>query len=172
MQKDRARREDIPESAPCVLRGSGGLLLESATTSTASKWIAHSFQKLGAAPRTVTFMKTRYDAVLFRTTNINARCRTVCVAYKARGVTSCAFGDIFLANLRLWRGQNLALIDLRGVFPIWKVASNELIQEFITGKFGSVVCCTNDAYLDESFVGKNIDADFVASLPIDVDPLR
>jgi uncharacterized protein (TIGR00290 family) len=92
------------------------------------------------------------------------------LAYKARGVTGCVFGDIFLEDLRLWREQNLALVGLRGIFPLWKVASNELIQEFISAKFGSVVCCTNDAYLDESFVGKTIDADFVASLPADVDP--
>src|SRR6266446_555702 len=74
------------------------------------------------------------------------------LAYKARGVTGCVFGDIFLEDLRLWREQNLALVGLRGIFPVWKVASNELIQEFISAKFGSVVCCTNDAYLDESFV--------------------
>jgi uncharacterized protein (TIGR00290 family) len=92
------------------------------------------------------------------------------LAYKARGVTGCVFGDIFLEDLRLWREQNLALVGLRGIFPLWKVASNELIQEFISAKFGSVVCCTNDAYLDESFVGKTIDADLVASLPADVDP--
>jgi uncharacterized protein (TIGR00290 family) len=92
------------------------------------------------------------------------------LAYKARGMTGCVFGDIFLEDLRLWREQNLALVGLRGIFPLWKVASNELIQEFISAKFGSVVCCTNDAYLDESFVGKTIDADFVASLPADVDP--
>ncbi len=92
------------------------------------------------------------------------------LAYKARGVTGCVFGDIFLEDLRLWREQNLALVGLRGIFPVWKVASNELIQEFISAKFGSVVCYTNDAYLDESFVGKTIDADFVASLPADVDP--
>ena len=45
---------------------------------------------------------------------------------------------------------------------------------FLTGlvllaALSRVVCCTNAAYLDESFVGKNIDADFVASLPTDVD---
>jgi diphthamide synthase (EF-2-diphthine--ammonia ligase) len=45
---------------------------------------------------------------------------------------------------------------------------------FLTGlvllaALSRVVCRTNDAYLHESFVGKNIDADFVASLPTDVD---
>ena len=76
------------------------------------------------------------------------------LAYKARRVTSCVFGDIFLEDLRLWREQNLALIGLRGVFPVWKVASGELIQEFSTGKFASIVCCTNDAYLVEELCWK------------------
>jgi uncharacterized protein (TIGR00290 family) len=92
------------------------------------------------------------------------------LAYKAKGVTRCVFGDIFLEDLRRWREENLALVGLGGIFPLWKVASKELIQEFITSQFGSIVCCTNDAYLDQSFVGRNIDADFIASLPSDVDP--
>jgi len=92
------------------------------------------------------------------------------LAYKARGVTGCVFGDIFLEDLRQWREQNLASIGLRGIFPLWKLATNDLIQEFIASQFGSVVCCTNDAYLDETFVGRNIDAGFIASLPSDVDP--
>ena len=92
------------------------------------------------------------------------------LAYKTGGVTGCVFGDIFLEDLRRWREENLARVGLRGIFPIWKVASHELIREFIALNFGSIVCCTNDAYLDETFVARNIDAEFIASLPSDVDP--
>lgn len=92
------------------------------------------------------------------------------MAHKARGVTSCVFGDIFLEDLRRWREENLARAGLRGIFPIWKVDSRELIREFIDLEFGSVICCVNDAYLDENAVGKNIDAAFIASLPATVDP--
>lgn len=92
------------------------------------------------------------------------------LAYRAKGVTGCVFGDIFLEDLRQWREQNLASVGLRGIFPLWKIPTNELIQEFIDLEFGSIVCCINDAYMDESHVGKNIDADFIASLPFDVDP--
>ena len=92
------------------------------------------------------------------------------LAYKARGVTACAFGDIFLEDLKRWREENLAKVGLRGVFPIWKIDSRELIREFIALGFGSVICCVNDAYLGESAVGRNIDADFIASLPAEVDP--
>jgi diphthamide synthase (EF-2-diphthine--ammonia ligase) len=41
-------------------------------------------------------------------------------ANKARGVSSCVFGDFFLEDLRRWREEKLAKVGLAGVFPIWK----------------------------------------------------
>jgi len=91
------------------------------------------------------------------------------LAHKARGVAGCVFGDIFLEDLRRWREENLASIGLSGIFPLWKTDSHELIREFIGLGFGSVICCVNDAYLGEDWLGRNIDADLVASLPPEVD---
>lgn len=92
------------------------------------------------------------------------------LAYKAQGVTGAAFGDIFLEDLKRWREATLAQVGLRGLFPIWKEDSRELIREFITLGFGSVICCVNDAYLGEEAVGRNIDATFIESLPAECDP--
>src|SRR6266478_2014682 len=92
------------------------------------------------------------------------------LAHKARGVTACAFGDIFLEDLKRWREENLAKAGLRGIFPIWKIDSRELIREFFALGFGTAICCVNDAYLGEDAVGRNLDADFIASLPPEVDP--
>ena len=92
------------------------------------------------------------------------------LAHKARGVTGVVFGDIFLEDLKRWREENLARVGLRGVFPLWKQDTGALIREFIALGFGSVICCTSDAYLDDKALGRNIDAEFVASLPADVDP--
>jgi uncharacterized protein (TIGR00290 family) len=92
------------------------------------------------------------------------------LAYKAQGITRFAFGDIFLEDLKRWREKNLAQLGLRGLFPIWKADSRDLIREFITLGFGSIICCVNDAYLDETALGRKIDADFVHWLPADVDP--
>jgi uncharacterized protein (TIGR00290 family) len=92
------------------------------------------------------------------------------LAHKARGVTSAVFGDIFLEDLKRWREENLARVGLCGLFPIWKIDSREIIREFLALGFGSVICCVNDAYLDENSVGRNIDAEFINSLPTDVDP--
>ena len=92
------------------------------------------------------------------------------LAHKERGVTGCVFGDIFLEDLRRWREENLAVVGMHGIFPLWKIDSTELIREFIALDFGSVVCCVNDGYLDESAVGQRIDAEFVNSLAEGVDP--
>jgi uncharacterized protein (TIGR00290 family) len=91
------------------------------------------------------------------------------LAHKARGVTSCAFGDIFLEDLKRWREENLARIGMRGIFPIWKIDSRELIREFFALGFGTVICCVNDAYLDETAVGRNMDEEFMRALPPNVD---
>src|SRR5258708_1726046 len=92
------------------------------------------------------------------------------LAHKARGVTACAFGDIFLEDLRRWREENLAKVGLRGIFPIWRIDSLELMREFLELGFRTTICCVNDAYLGQDAVGRNIDADFIASLPPEVDP--
>jgi len=92
------------------------------------------------------------------------------LAHKARGVTACAFGDIFLEDLKKWRDDDLAKVGMRGIYPIWKVDSRELIREFFALKFGTVICCANDAYLGEDFVGRCIDKEFIRTLPASVDP--
>jgi uncharacterized protein (TIGR00290 family) len=92
------------------------------------------------------------------------------LGFQAQGVTRFAFGDIFLEDLKRWREENLAQLGLLGVFPIWKADSRDLIREFIALGFGSIICCVNDAYLGEKDLGRNIDADFIRSLPADVDP--
>ena len=92
------------------------------------------------------------------------------LAHKSNGVVACAFGDIFLEDLRTWREANLASIGMKGVFPIWKTDTHDLIGEFFDLKFGTVICCVNDAYLGEDAVGRLIDQEFIASLPPEVDP--
>jgi uncharacterized protein (TIGR00290 family) len=91
-------------------------------------------------------------------------------AHQARGVTACAFGDIFLEDLRRWRDENLARVGMRGIYPIWKAGSRDLILEFFALGFGTVICCANDAHLGEDAVGRKIDPEFINSLPANVDP--
>jgi uncharacterized protein (TIGR00290 family) len=91
-------------------------------------------------------------------------------AYRSQGVTTVAFGDIFLEDLRAWREKNLDEIGMRAIFPLWKNDTRKLIEEFVALGFRSRICCVNEAHLDESYLGRNIDLDLVNSLPAQVDP--
>ncbi|SFD89121.1 Dph6-related ATP pyrophosphatase [Flavobacterium phragmitis] len=88
---------------------------------------------------------------------------------KTKGVKYSVFGDIFLEDLRLYREKQLEKIGFEGVFPIWKMPTRDLIQEFISLGFKTIVVCVNEKHLDKSFVGRIIDEDFRNDLPENVD---
>jgi uncharacterized protein (TIGR00290 family) len=89
---------------------------------------------------------------------------------KSTGATASIFGDIFLEDLRQYRENKLAEVDLQAVFPLWGVPTTELIREFIGLGFKTITTCVNEKYLDRSFVGRVIDEDFLHDLPANVDP--
>jgi len=88
---------------------------------------------------------------------------------KAEGITHVIFGDIFLEDLRQYREDNLAKVELKAIFPLWKQNTTDLINEFLQLGFKTVTCCVNDAYLNETHVGQLIDEEFVKALPATVD---
>lgn len=88
---------------------------------------------------------------------------------KNEGITQAVFGDIFLEDLRKYREAQLDKIGFEAVFPLWKIPTQDLIQEFIALGFKTIVVCVNERYLDKSFVGRIIDQDFINDLPENVD---
>jgi uncharacterized protein (TIGR00290 family) len=90
--------------------------------------------------------------------------------YKAAGVSSVVFGDIFLEDLRKYREQKLAAVGMDCIFPIWKRDTRRLIVSLATSGFKAVTTCVDTQALDRSFVGREIDAGFIAELPHGVDP--
>jgi len=89
---------------------------------------------------------------------------------KANGATASVFGDIFLEDLRKYREGRLAELGMKGIFPLWKKSTKELIHEFLELGFKTVIVCVNEKYLDKSFAGRIIDHDFINDLPKNVDP--
>jgi uncharacterized protein (TIGR00290 family) len=94
---------------------------------------------------------------------------TVLSKAKSQGIDYVIFGDIFLEDLRIYRENNLAKIAMTGIFPLWKMDTTMLINDFIRQKFKTVVCCTYDEYLGEEWVGREIDNLFIDQLPPHVD---
>jgi len=87
-----------------------------------------------------------------------------------RGATISIFGDIFLEDLRRYREEQLARVGMQAAFPLWGVPTSELIREFIGLGFKTITTCVNEKFLDQSFVGRIIDEDFLRALPANVDP--
>jgi len=89
---------------------------------------------------------------------------------KSQGIDHVIFGDIFLEDLRTYRENNLAKVEMKGIFPLWKMDTTDIIYDFIRQQFKTVICCTNDAYLSEEWAGREIDNSFIDQLPAAVDP--
>jgi uncharacterized protein (TIGR00290 family) len=99
-----------------------------------------------------------------------SRMEAMLLRWKNRGVTEVAFGDIFLQDLREYRENNLARVGMKTLFPVWLRPTRDLALEFIALGFRAVTVCVDPKILDESFVGRTIDADFLAALPAAADP--
>ena len=95
---------------------------------------------------------------------------TILLKVKLEGIDNVIFGDIFLEDLRIYRENNLARVGMKGIFPLWKMDTTNLINDFIRRQFKAVICCTNDGYLGEEWVGREIDKSFIEQLPATVDP--
>jgi uncharacterized protein (TIGR00290 family) len=89
---------------------------------------------------------------------------------KNTGATTCVFGDIFLEDLHTYRETQLKAFGMKALFPLWKIPTAQLIQEFTDLGFKTIVTCVNEKYLDKSFAGRVIDNTFLKDLPENVDP--
>lgn len=90
--------------------------------------------------------------------------------YLKTGVSSVAFGDIFLEELRKFREKNLSKVKMKAIFPIWKRDTSELARTFIDLGFKAIITCVDSRHLDKKFAGKDFDQQFLSELPSNIDP--
>jgi uncharacterized protein (TIGR00290 family) len=86
------------------------------------------------------------------------------------GVSSVAFGDIFLEDVRKYRGQLLTKAGMKGVFPLWKKDTQALARRFISLSFKAVITSVDSNVLGKDFAGREYDERFLSDLPANVDP--
>ena len=85
--------------------------------------------------------------------------------FKAQGIATALFGDLYLDGLRRWRKANCRQDGIRAEFPLWHVEPMDAVNEFIRLGFKAVITCVDSSVFDESFVGRTINEGFISDLP-------
>ncbi len=94
----------------------------------------------------------------------------VLLKFKAGGISSIVYGDIFLEWIKDYREKNLSKLGMKGIFPLWGRKTAELSRQFVALGFQAVVTCVDTKKLDKKFIGRFIDDSFLDELPPGVDP--
>lgn len=94
----------------------------------------------------------------------------LCLRACADGVEAIAFGDLFLEEIRSYRERQLKPVGLEPLFPLWQIPTPKLARSMIAGGLKAKVTCIDQAKLDDSYVGKDLDLDFIHALPPGIDP--
>jgi uncharacterized protein (TIGR00290 family) len=89
---------------------------------------------------------------------------------KADGITTVAFGDLFLEDIRAYREQKLAAAGMTPIFPVWGIPTDALARDMIAGGLRARLTCVDPKQLAASFAGREFDAALLADLPPGVDP--
>lgn len=92
------------------------------------------------------------------------------LALKAQGVSTIAFGDLFLADIRAYRERLLGQLGLTPLFPIWGRDTARLAREFIAQGFHATLCCVDTRVLPAKFAGREFNAELLDALPATSDP--
>ena len=89
---------------------------------------------------------------------------------KANNIECCAFGDLYLEDVRHYREHNLKGTGITPLFPLWGMPTNELSREMIQAGLRAIVTCIDPKSMPEEFVGREFNASFLEDIPREIDP--
>ena len=90
--------------------------------------------------------------------------------YASQNVSSVAFGDLFLRDIREYRENFLRRLGVKCIFPIWGKDTGALANFFIDSGFKAIICCVNPKLLGKEYCGREFDKSFLSEIPGSVDP--
>ena len=96
--------------------------------------------------------------------------KKVCDQAVTDGISAIAFGDLFLADIRAYREQQLKGTGLEPLFPLWQLPTDALAREMISGGLRARLVCVDPKLLAPEFAGRDFDQQLLADLPPGVDP--
>lgn len=87
-----------------------------------------------------------------------------------KNVDAIAFADLYLEDIRQYREQQLNRKGLEGVFPLWRKSTLHTAKRFMSEGFKAVITTVDQTKIDDKWVGKEFNQEFLANLSQDVDP--
>lgn len=96
--------------------------------------------------------------------------KTYLNSLESEGIRHVAFGDIFLEDLRKYREDKLAELGFSAIFPLWKINTLDLVNDFIRAGFKTKICAADADLISKDQVGMDFSPEFLESLPVEVDP--
>ena len=82
-----------------------------------------------------------------------------------------AFGDLFLEDIRAYREEKLSGTGFTPIFPVWDEDTTRLAREMIAADMRAIITALNPTKVPADFAGRWFDAELLADLPDNVDPL-
>jgi len=89
---------------------------------------------------------------------------------RAEGIDAIAFGDLYLEDVRRYREQLLAPMEIAPLFPLWGMPTRELADTMVRAGLRAYVTAVDLRVLDRSFAGRSFDRSFLEALPQGIDP--
>lgn len=87
-----------------------------------------------------------------------------------QGIRTHAFADLYLADVRAYREENLAALDKTALFPVWGRDTRRFAEDFIELGFKAKVVSLDPTVMEPDLAGHDFDNRFLAALPPTVDP--
>ena len=89
---------------------------------------------------------------------------------KQLDVTTVAFGDLFLEDIRAYREDKMAAWGTDALFPIWNSATNQLARQMVDAGLKAYLTCVDPHQCPAEFAGRRYDRKLLNDLPDSVDP--
>ena len=87
----------------------------------------------------------------------------------AQGAEHFIFGDIHLSDVRKYREDQLHPLGIEVVEPLWNQNSAEVMQDFLASGIKTKIVVADAGKLDEAFIGQDISAALIDSMPAGID---
>jgi uncharacterized protein (TIGR00290 family) len=98
------------------------------------------------------------------------RMAAACAAARTAGVRAMVFGDLFLADIRSYREEQLREFEIAPLFPLWERPTAQVAREILAAGIRAVLTCVDPAQMPASLAGRWYDEALLLDLPPGADP--